>query len=277
MFVYVNGSVVESAEAKLSVFDHGIVTGDGAFETIAVYGGRPFALTRHLNRLRTSALGLMIQEPHLDEVREAIDLVISQSGLSEGKIRVTYTAGESGLSSDRLAGPPSLVVACEPSDFGNGTVTDVVVVPWLKNERGALRGLKTTSYAENVLSLAYAKQRGGSEALFQNLNGDLCEGTGSNVFVVWDGELVTPPLSSGPLAGITRDLVLEKIGGAERTIPMEAFYSDAISEVFLTSTIREIQGVSSIDGVMVSQGQVGPITLEIAEAFAKLKFESNDL
>ncbi len=276
MFVYVNGSVVEKTDAKVSVFDHGIVTGDGVFETIAVYGGRPFALTRHLDRLKRSAKGLMIEEPHLDEVREAIDLVITRSGLDEGKVRVTYTAGDSGLSSDRLTGPPSLVVACELSSFGNGTATDVVVVPWLKNEKGALSGLKTTSYAENVLALAYAKQRGGSEAVFQNLSGDLCEGTGSNVFVVWDGELVTPPLSSGPLAGITRELVLEKIGGVERTIPLETLYSQTISEVFLTSTIREIQGVSSIDGVMISQGRVGPITLEVADAFGKLKVELND-
>ncbi len=277
MFVYVNSEMVKEEDAKVSVFDHGLVTGDGVFETIAVYQGRPFALLRHLRRLKRSALGLMIQEPDLVEMETAVDLVVSQNKLKEGKVRVTYTAGQAGLSSDRSFKSPSVVVACESCNFGNGTTTKVTVAPWLKNERGALSGLKTISYAENVLALAFAQEKGGSEAIFQNLNGDLCEGTGSNVFVVWNDEIVTPPLSDGPLAGITRELVLEKIGGIERTIPMEIFQSKEVTEVFLTSTTREIQGVVAVDEHQISKGVIGPITLEVSEAFEKLKIESSNL
>ena len=136
--------------------------------------------------------------------------------------------------------------------------TEVVVVPWRRNEHSAIAGLKTTSYAENVIALAHAHERGAGEALFLNTAGDLCEGTGTNVFLVLDGELVTPPLSSGCLAGITRALVIELTGAAERPITGDAL--SAASEVFLTSSTREVQPV----------GQPGPVTSEAAAALRAL-------
>ncbi|SHE68057.1 branched-chain amino acid aminotransferase [Ferrithrix thermotolerans DSM 19514] len=276
MFAFVNGEVLDQREATISVFDHGLVTGDGVFETIAVYQGRPFALKRHLDRLSRSAKGLLLSPPDLDTVREATLSVVSKSDLRDGKVRITYTAGSSSLSSDRVDTKGTLVIACEPCSFGNGSKASVSVVPWKRNEHGALSGLKTTSYAENVLALSYAKERNAQEALFSNIANRLCEGTGSNVFVVWDDTVVTPPLSDGPLAGITRELVLEKIGGAEREIPMEVFSSSMISEVFLTSTIREVQAVVQIDGKPVGNGEIGPLTREFAKAFEELKQASSD-
>ncbi len=125
--------------------------------------------------------------------------------------------------------------------------SDLVVVPWCRNERGALVGLKTTSYLENALALGYARDRGADEGIFANTVGNLCEGAGTNVFVVIDGEIVTPPLSAGPLNGVTRQLLLEWVPEiVERDVPIEAFRS--CDEAFVTATSRGAQAVSSIDG-----------------------------
>jgi branched-chain amino acid aminotransferase len=123
--------------------------------------------------------------------------------------------------------------------------TAVATVPWVRNDRSAVTGLKTISYAENVVALAYARKRGGSEAVFANTRGELCEGTGSNIFVVTDGELVTPPLESGCLAGISRALVLEWCDAREATLPMDVL--EGAEEIFLASTTRDIQPVHRCD------------------------------
>jgi branched-chain amino acid aminotransferase len=148
----------------------------------------------------------------------------------------------------------------------------VCVVPWPRNERGAMAGIKTTSYAENVVALAHAKARGCTEALFETTTGLLCEGTGSNVFVGIGGRLLTPPLSSGCLAGVTRDLVLEVTDAAEEDIPMDVF-RDA-DEVFLTSTGRDVQPVHQVDGRRHRTD--GPLTMAAADAFAALAASDDD-
>jgi len=145
-------------------------------------------------------------------------------------------------------------------------------VPWPRNERGAMAGIKTTSYAENVKALAYAKERGCAEAIFATTTDLLCEGTGSNVFVALDGRLVTPPLSSGCLAGVTRELVLEVTDAVEEDIPMAALRE--ADEVFLTSTGRDVQAVNRIDDRDVPTG--GPLTRAAAEAFAALVATTED-
>jgi branched-chain amino acid aminotransferase len=134
----------------------------------------------------------------------------------------------------------------------------VATVPWPRNERGAIAGLKTTSYAENVVARAEAKRRGATEAVFANLAGHLCEGTGSNVFYVVDGELRTPTLASGCLAGVTRGLVLEWFGGREVDEPIEVLAE--ASEVFLASTTRDVQGVERWDDRDLPAP--GPVTVE---------------
>ena len=140
----------------------------------------------------------------------------------------------------------------------------IVTVPWVRNERSAVTGLKTTSYAENVRALAYAKERGGSEAIFANTIGNLCEGTGTNIFWVFDGELVTPPLSSGALAGVTRALVLDWYGATERDLPFAALAE--ADEIFLTSTTRDVQAVHRVDDRELPAP--GEVTAAVAKIFA---------
>jgi branched-chain amino acid aminotransferase len=143
----------------------------------------------------------------------------------------------------------------------------VVAVPWVRNERAATAGLKTTSYADNVVALLYAHERGAGEAVFGNSRDRLCEGTGSNVFVVLDGELLTPPLSSGCLAGITRELVLEWLPEAtEEDLPMSAL--GEADEAFLTSSTRDVQPIRAVDGRALPAAP-GRVTAHVAAVFAK--------
>ncbi len=241
MRVWINGRVLDDPAAPaISVQDHGLTVGDGVFEAVKVVDGRPFALTRHLRRLARSAAGLGLPAPDLDEVRRAVAAVLDPEPLPLGRIRVTFTGGVAPLGSGRGDSPPTLVVVAAPMTPADAS-TAVVTVPWPRNERGALAGLKTTSYAENVVALAEARRRGAGEAVFPNLAGHLCEGTGSNVFYVVDGELRTPTLASGCLAGISRELLLEWHGAREVDEPIEVV--ERAEEVFLVSTTRDVQPV----------------------------------
>jgi len=264
--VWVDGELAPASLARVSPFDHGLLTGDGVFETLIVYDGTPFAVRRHLDRLAVSCAGLGLEVPDPAVVRDAIRQVVMANGLRRARLRVTVTGGDSPLGSERGAGGPSVIVA------GGALATwpptaDVVVVPWPRNEKGALAGLKTTSYGENVVALAHARHRGASEAIFGNTIGQLCEGTGSNVFVGIGGRLVTPPLASGCLAGVTRALVIELTGAAEEDLPLDALVT--ADEAFLTSTTREVQPVRAVDGLALPVAP-GPLTETAAGAFKEL-------
>ncbi|MFI6652311.1 aminotransferase class IV [Streptomyces sp. NPDC050529] len=263
MKIWVNGRLRAADDARVSVLDHGLTVGDGIFETVRTDGGRPFALTRHLDRLTRSALGLGLPAPDLDVVRRACAAVIEANPAALGRLRITYTGGISPLGSDRGTAGPGLVVALGEVTRRPDT-TAVITVPWTRNERGALTGLKTTSYAENVVALARAHERGASEALFANTVGRLCEGTGSNVFVVLDGQLHTPPVASGCLAGITRALAVEWAGAQETDLPFDVL--DRAEEIFLTSTLRDIQAVHRVDGRELPGGP-GPVTAKAMRVF----------
>ncbi|MBT2367566.1 aminodeoxychorismate lyase [Streptomyces sp. ISL-10] len=263
MKLWVNGELKDAEDARVSVLDHGMTVGDGIFETVKAVHGQPFALTRHLERLTRSARGLGLPEPDHDEVRRACAAVLDANPMPLGRLRITYTGGLSPLGSDRGDAGPTLVVALGESRRRPDT-TAVITVPWTRNERGALTGLKTTSYAENVVALARAHEQGASEALFANTVGQLCEGTGSNVFVVLDGELHTPPVSSGCLAGITRALTVEWTGAKETDLPLDVL--DRAEEVFLTSTLRDVQAVVRIDGRDTADAP-GPVTTKAMRVF----------
>jgi branched-chain amino acid aminotransferase len=258
MRAWVDGQILtDPTGPAVGVTDHGLTVGDGVFEAIKVVDGQPFALTRHLDRLARSAAGLGLPEVDDATVREGVAAVLDGHELPLGRIRMTYTGGPAPLGSGRGdAAPTVIVVADSMTPFPE--VTAVATVPWPRNERGALAGLKTTSYAENVVALAHAHERGASEAVFANLAGHLCEGTGSNVFYVVDGELRTPTLASGCLAGVTRALVLEWYGGREVDEPVEVVRQ--ASEVFLVSTTRDVQAVSHWDDVELPAP--GPVTVE---------------
>ncbi|MEU9759329.1 aminodeoxychorismate lyase [Streptomyces sp. NPDC047985] len=263
MRMWVDGGLRDADEARVSVLDHGLTVGDGVFETVRAADGRPFALTRHLHRLARSARGLGLPEPDLDEVRRACAAVLDANPMPLGRLRITYTGGVSPLGSDRGDAGPGLFVA-----LGEATrrpdSTAVITVPWTRNERGALVGLKTTSYAENVVALARAHEHGASEALFANTAGRLCEGTGSNVFVVLDGQLHTPPVASGCLAGITRALAVEWTGAQETDLPFDVL--ERAEEIFLTSTLRDVQAVHRVDGRELP-GAPGPVTAKAMRIF----------
>ncbi|WP_104106694.1 aminotransferase class IV [Nocardioides sp. 616] len=263
MRAWVDGQLLtDPAAPAITISDHGFTVGDGVFESIKVVAGQPFALTRHLARLAHSAAGLGL--PALDEalVRQGVAEVLAGDPLALGRLRITYTGGVAPMGSGRGDQGPTLVVAASPMEPLAPT-TAVCTVPWPRNERGAVAGLKTTSYAENVVALAHAAQQSATEAVLPNTVGDLCEGTGSNVFYVLDGELRTPTLASGCLAGVTRALVLEWYGGREVDAPIEEVAE--ASEVFLVSTTRDVQGVHSWDGKELPAP--GPVTTEAMAAW----------
>ncbi|MGW3623600.1 aminotransferase class IV [Streptomyces sp. NPDC000880] len=272
MKLWVNGALRDADDARVSVFDHGLTVGDGIFETVKAVHGQPFALTQHLERLTRSARGLGLPDPDHDEVRHACAAVLKANPMALGRLRITYTGGTSPLGSDRGTAGPSLVVALGETKRRPDT-TAVITVEWTRNERGALAGLKTTSYAENVVALARASEQGASEALFANTVGQLCEGTGSNVFVVLDGELYTPPVSSGCLAGITRALTVEWTGARETDLPFDVL--DRADEVFLTSTLRDVQAVRRIDGRELTNAP-GPVTAKAMRIFEERAAADSD-
>ncbi|WP_320777824.1 aminodeoxychorismate lyase [Streptomyces sp. CRN 30] len=263
MKIWLDGGLKDIGSARVSALDHGLTVGDGVFETVKAVDGKPFALTRHLDRLTRSARGLGLPEPDLDEVRRACAAVLDADRKPLGRLRITYTGGVSPLGSERGDQARTLVVA-----LGDATrrpdSTAVITVPWTRNERSALTGLKTTSYAENVVALARAHRDGATEALFANTVGRLCEGTGSNVFVVLDGEIHTPPVASGCLAGITRALAVEWTGARETDLPLDVL--ERADEVFLTSTLRDVQAVHRVDARDLP-GAPGPVTAKAMRIF----------
>ena len=251
--------------------------GDGVFETCSVVSGRPFALTRHLRRLARSASALGFTAPDEDEIRAAIAHVLATGGPDLGRLRVSVFAGPGPHGSDRSVertSRPTVSVLVGPAV--RPTTVRVARVPWVRNERSAVVGLKTTSYAENVVALADAVRRGADEALLANTRGELCEGTSSNVFVERAGELVTPALASGCLPGITRELMLE--WGSEAGLPLREARPGELPVTVLDDVARGAQGtglavsssvrglvpVSSLDGVDLA---VGPISLDARRLF----------
>lgn len=246
---WMSDALVPIADAKVSVLDHGFTVADGVFETLLIDNGQVYALDRHLARLARSAAGLGITAPNAKVISSAVEQVLATNPkLDFGRMRITVTSGAGPLGSDRSATAPTLVVSIsEQAKWPVSTTT--LLVPWTRNENSPLAGLKTTSYAENVYALDAAKKHGFSEAIFCDTSGRLCEGTGSNIFLVKNEQLVTPSEDSGLLRGITRDLVIEFAKSAGLTVierdvdPMELWDAD---EVFITSSTRDVHPVSEI-------------------------------
>jgi branched-chain amino acid aminotransferase len=262
---WIDGRLVDAEEAYVSAFDHGFTVGDGVFETLRMAGDRPFALTRHLHRLARSAMALGLDLPAEESLRAAVEATLAANDAADlGRIRITITGGAGPLGSGRGGGPSTVVVMVSAARPWPATTT-LVTVPWPRNERSAVAGLKTTSYAENVVALAWAHERGASEALLLNTSGYVCEGTGSNVFAVVGGQVVTPPLTSGCLAGVTRELVLEWCGGAE--VDLTPAQLAAADEVFVTSSTRDVHPVDRVDAI--AYVAPGPVTARVAAEFAR--------
>ena len=261
MTVWLNGEIVADDDASISALDHGLTVGDGVFETMIIRRGFPFALRRHLDRLERSLAGLGLRACGRDELERACDEVVAASGVDEGRLRLTVTGGIGPAGSGRGDGPCTVLAMVTPQLPVPPTAT-VVTVPWTRNENSPLAGLKTTSYGENGVALARAKDAGADEAIFANTRGELCEGTGTNIAVVVDGRLVTPPLSSGCLAGVTRALAIEHCGIVEETVPYSIL--ETVTEAALLGTTRDIQPIVAVDGRAL---EVGDLTLAAAAAF----------
>ncbi|MDO8120493.1 aminotransferase class IV [Isoptericola sp. b490] len=275
--VWLDGRLRDPEEPVLSAVDHGITVGDGVFETCQVVDGQAFALTRHLARLTRSARGLGLDDPDLDAVRAGVSAVLGERP-DLGRLRITVTAGIGPLGSTRTPGPQTVLVVAGPVPPPHPIRT--VRSRWVRNERSAVAGLKTTSYAENVVAVAEATKVGADEAWLANTRGELCEGTGSNAFVELDGRLVTPPLSSGCLAGITRALVLEWAAQEGLPVGEEALPWEVLDEVSagraglaLCGSIRTFVPVVELDGVPLA---ATPLIAEVTRMYARRAAEQID-
>lgn len=273
MIVWLNGSLIPLEEARISPLDHGFMVGDGVFETLVARGGRLFAAREHWERLVHSCEVMGLNAVTETEFTGAMEAVLKANELLDARVRYTLSSGDGPLGSDRGHGATTVLVTAVPIKPW-GPTEKVCLVPWPRLENGALTGVKSTSYGENVRALAYAKARGCGEALLANTKGELCEGTGSNVFLVQEGRLVTPPLSAGCLAGVTRLLALSACLRAGISCHEEALSAEALNtceEAFLTSTTRDVHPISEIDGRVLPAP--GPVTAQVQAAFHRLALE----
>ncbi len=271
MAVWVNGQMVDPGEPHLQADDHGVIVGDGVFETLLVvrsgHRAEAFAVRRHLVRLRHSARVLRFECPYRDDELRAAIAQCLEAAPEAGIVRVTATSGGGPLGSGRSGarGSATVIAGNRPPEYPPGTA--VATVPFTRNERGAMAGVKTTSYAENVLALEMARERGASEAIFADTRGRVSEGTGSNIF--WsDGEwLHTPPLDTGCLAGVTRALLLEHLDVVETRLAMEDL--PGVPEAFLASSTRTVQSIARIDDTDLPTVD-GPLTRTAWQTMADL-------
>ncbi len=270
--VWLNGQVLPLSEARLSPLDHGLTVGDGVFETMQAREGNIIALRQHWERLSRSCAALGIAAPAFEQMQEALRAVMAANDLpQEARLRFTVTSGDGPMGSDRGNSSPTMLAVAITLNRWPPTER-VQIVPWTRNERGALTGIKSTSYAENVRALAYAKAQGAGEGILANTKGELCEGTGSNVFIVSEGRILTPALSSGCLPGITRLLTLAACAEAglpveETTIPLSAF--ETAEEAFLTSSTRDVHPIEAINGRRLARVP-GELTQRAAAALSSV-------
>ena len=280
--VNVNGRISDDGQATISVFDHGFLYGEGVYETLRTYGRRPFLLDRHLNRLRASAAAIGLEVPlddaafgaRIDATMAAVDV----ADPPERYVRLVLTRGVGDLSYDPEACPePSLVIIARPHREIAETVRErgikVVVSSRMRNHPDALSPrIKSNNLLNNALAMQEALRAGADEALMCNYRGEIAECAQSNVFLVRDGEALTPPLATGLLEGVTRNLLFEigpesGIAVRERTLRLEEI--ETADEVFITSTTREVLPVTTLDGRPVGSGLPGPVTRALADAFRR--------
>lgn len=275
--VWIDGRLSPAREARVSVFDRGFLYGDSAFEVMRTYGQRAFRESAHLARLRRSCERLLIELPHRDEqLSEIVARTIAASGLPECYVRVMVTRGVGPMNIDLAqATTPSVVVfALTLTPLAASVYTDGIGVGLSRAARATdgtrAVGAKTSNYLGSVMALHEVKQRGAQEALILGPSGEVIEGATSNVFVVRRGELFTPPIDAGILAGITRQTVLELASEQGLVVhetqlhPSDLYRAD---EVFITSSVREVVPVVRVDDKTVSAGKPGPISARVLAAY----------
>lgn len=280
MKVYLNGRIVEEEEALLPVSDRGVLFGDGLFETVRAYGGRPFRLERHLARLREGCRVLCITGiPGDEEIGEAISLLYRENvGNGDAYVRITVTGGAfDGSRTLRRSGPPNLFVVVKPLEpypeefYTRGVRLTVSSIR--RNATSPLLRIKTNNYLESLFARHEAVEAGFHDAVFLNTYGHIAEASTSNIFLVTDETVCTPHLECGVLPGITREAVLELC--QELEIPTETgFYTldELLSaeEAFLTMSTGEIVPVSEVEGTRLGDACPGPVTTRLTRAFRHL-------
>lgn len=278
-FASVNGEIAPAGEAKISVLDNGFTFGDGVYETLRTYGGRPFHLDRHLARLRASAAMLAIDIPRDDAALAAdLDRLLERAANAESYIRVIVSRGVGEISYrfDRIHGPTIVMAARAYEPFPDAQYRDGVPVIISSVRRNSPRALdpamKCCNLINNILAVREAQAKKAAEPLMLNERGDVAEGASANVFIVAKGALVTPPLNDGILPGVTRELVLERaaeLGIEARQQSIRVPDLLAAEEAFITSTLKEVMPIASVDGRSIGNGKPGPVTRKLIEAYRK--------
>lgn len=276
-FASVNGVVTEAAQARVSVLDNGFTFGDAVYETLRTYHRRPFHLDRHLGRLRRSAdrlrIGLTVDDR---ELAQRVDALLERSAHDESYLRIIVSRGVGDISYnfDRVQGPTVVMVTKPFQPFPDTYYRDGIAVILSSVQRNHPRALdpsiKSCNLLNSVLAVQEAQDKGALEPILLNAAGDVAEGASSNVFLVKDGVLVTPTLDAGILPGVTRELVLERAQALDvpvREGQVRVPELLAADEAFITSSLKELAPIRTIDGRPVGDGRPGPVTLRLLEDF----------
>lgn len=278
--IYIDGQLIEKESAKISVFDHGLLYGDGVFEGIRSYNGLIFKLNEHINRLFESAHSIMLKIPLAkSELKEAVVKTLKVNNLKDAYIRLVITRGVGDLGLDPRKCPrPAIIIitdkiALYPDKYYKNGL-EIITVPTPRNLPEALNGqIKSLNYLNNILAKIEAINAGVEEALMLSASGYVAEGTGDNIFIVKKGKLITPPVYMGILRGITRGAVMDiaaknKITASEDILTRHDLYN--ADECFLTGTAAEIIPVVKIDTRPIGNGKPGVLTLKLMQEFHKL-------
>jgi branched-chain amino acid aminotransferase len=279
MKIYLDGRFVDEADAKVSVFDHGLLYGDGVFEGIRLYGGNVFRLDEHLERLEKSAKAILLDMPLTREQwSEAVCETCRQNKLTDGYIRLVITrgVGDLGLAPWLCSKPSYFIIASKislyPAEYYKNGLA-IVTVPTRRVGPAALPStVKSLNYLNNILAKIEAKQAGALEAIMLNDQGFVAEATADNVFVVAKGEILTPPASQGALQGVTRSTIMDiakDLGIPARESVLTRYDLWCGDECFLTGSGAEVIPVVKLDSRIIGTGKPGPVTLRVLDAFRK--------
>jgi branched-chain amino acid aminotransferase len=278
--IYISGTLYNKEDAKISVYDHGFLYGDGVFEGIRSYGGKVFKLTEHINRLYESAKAIWLEVPIApDQMAKAIVDTLAVNGIKDGYIRVIVTrgAGTLGLDPNRCSNPEVVVIADSialyPKEYYEKGL-EIATVSVMRNHPAALSPrIKSLNYLNNIMAKIEGIQAGCIEALMLNHKGEVAECTGDNIFLVRRGELLTPPNDAGILEGITRGAVMDlarEAGIPVREPPLTKHDVYIADECFLTGSAAEVVPVIKVDCRTIGTGKPGPMTKDLMERFHKL-------
>ncbi len=279
MKIYLDGKLVDESEAKVSVFDHGLLYGDGVFEGIRLYSGNLFRLEEHLERLEYSARAILLQLPiGREELTRAVADTCRANGLQDGYIRLVVTrgVGDLGLSPWLCTRPTVFVIASRislyPEEYYENGLA-IVTVPSRRIGPATLPpAIKSLNYLNNILAKIEARQFGAQEAVMLNDQGYVAECTADNIFIVHRGEILTPAASHGALKGITRGAILDiaaEIGIPAREANLTRYDVWCADECFLSGTGAEVIPVVKLDGRVIGAGRPGPVTQRVAAAFQR--------